>query len=582
MPVRILIIIPPLRETPTYYPPFGALYIAASLLEDGHDVQILNVDVVRISPSEVLKRIRDFSPDIVGFSGIVTTAYKYIKEMSGIIRKNLPEVKLVVGGSISAASEIILHNTSIDIVVKGEGEITIKELVSSLNDDKDLTGVKGISFRDDQNKIITTASREQIKNIDDISYPAYDLLDMEHYLVDPFKYIKGFLQSGYDDVDPRFYDAHRKDKKMMVVHTARGCTHRCTFCQRHMTGIRLNSLEYLFDYIEFLMKKYNVGFFSLGAELFLPSKKYYWEFIEGMKERNLDILFYVCGARVNTVDKGILQALKEIGCWMIEYGFESGSQKVLDIMEKGTRVEQNIQVARWTKEAGLFTVPAIILGMPGETTETVRDSIDFLKEIDIGWHQFSINYPLALPGSALYDYARLKGYITNEDEYLESVSDTNASMLVNKNEKRDCFINYTDQPDEVVKGWQNLLKDEMERYYIKNKMKGNYALKFLRVFILYYLRKIPGILQREGFIGGLRYLFGRLMGRLRVTLKKQNTKIGKKEDKTSLIPVRKEQDRNGRVIIRSVSLRKVIKSMAAERQVDVTRLAEVGKRNKSS
>ncbi len=367
----------------------------------------------------------------------------------------------------------------------------------------------------------------------------------------------------------------------MVVHTAMGCTHRCTFCQRHMKGIRLNSLEYLFDYIEFLMNGYNVGFFSLGAELFLPSKKYYWDFIEGMKERNLDILFYVCGARVNTVDKDILQSLKEIGCWMIEYGFESGSQKVLDIMEKGTRVEQNIQVARWTKEADLFTVPAIILGMPGETTETVRESIDFLKKIDIGWHQFSINYPLALPGSALYDYARLKGYITNEDEYLESVSDTNASMLVRRNEKRDCFINYTDQPDEVVKSWRNLLTTEMESYYIKNEMKGYYALKFFRVFILYYLRKIPGILQREGFIGGLRYLFEKLMGRLRVTLKNQNMKIEKKGDKTNLIPVRKEQDRNGRVITRSVSLRKIIKAMAAERQVDVTGLAEAGKRSKS-
>ena len=204
--------------------------------------------------------------------------------------------------------------------------------------------------------------------------------------------------------------------------------------------------------------------------------------------------------------------------------------------------------------------------------QNCAELINFLKKIDIGWHQFSINYPLALPGSALYDYARLKGYITNEDEYLESVSDTNASMLVRRSEKEDCFVNYTDQPDEVVKSWQNLLKDEMERHYIKNKMKGNYALKFLRVFILYYLRKIPGILQREGFIGGLKYLFGRLMGRLRVTLKKQNMKVEKEGEKTNLIPVRKEQDGNGRVITRSVSLRKVIKSMATEKEVDISNL----------
>ena len=140
MSSRIQLIIPPLREKPAHYPPFGALYVAASLIEDGHEVQILNVDVERIHYSEVIKRIHDFNPDVIGFSGIVTTAYKYIKEMSRIIRESFPETKLIVGGSISAAAEIIMNNTSIDIVVKGEGEITIKELVSSLKDGSDLTG----------------------------------------------------------------------------------------------------------------------------------------------------------------------------------------------------------------------------------------------------------------------------------------------------------------------------------------------------------------------------------------------------------------------------------------------------------
>src|SRR3990172_2180098 len=105
--MRVLLIIPPLREKPTHYPPFGALYIAASLLEDGNEVQIINVDVERIHYSDVIRRIRDFSPDIVGFSGIVSTAYKYIKDMSVLIKEHLSISKLIVGGSISAASEII-------------------------------------------------------------------------------------------------------------------------------------------------------------------------------------------------------------------------------------------------------------------------------------------------------------------------------------------------------------------------------------------------------------------------------------------------------------------------------------------
>ena len=577
MSSRIQLIIPPLREKPTHYPPFGALYVAASLIEDGHEVQILNVDVERIHYSEVIKRIHDFNPDVIGFSGIVTTAYKYIKEMSRIIRESFPETKLIVGGSISAAAEIIMNNTSIDIVVKGEGEITIKELVSSLKDGSDLTGINGILFRDGKNEIITTMPREQVKNIDDLPYPAYDLLDMRNYLVDPFEYIKHFRQNGYEDVDPRFFEQHRKGKKMMVVHTSRGCTHRCTFCQRHMKGIRMHSMEFLFDYLELLMDKYNVGFFSLGAELFLPIKRFYWDFIEEVKKRKLDILFYVTGARVNTVDRDILFALKEIGCWMVEYGFESGSQKMLDIMEKGTTVEQNIQVARWTKEAGLFTVPAIILGMPGETTETVRESIDFLKRLDIGWRQFMVNNPLALPGSSLFDYAKLTGLITDEDKYLESVSNTNASLLAIRDEERDCFVNYTDEPDEVVKSWQDLLITEMERHYIRNKMKGNLIINVARLLVLYYLMKLPRILKREGFIGGFLYLYKRLLGKLILMVGSQevvdNGRKGQDNyNKTILIPEMSEEDGQGNKIRRSISLRKVAKTMASEMGIDQSKL----------
>lgn len=573
--LKVLLIITPLREKPTYYPPFGALYIAASLLKEGHEVQIVNVDIGRIGYAEVLDRIHSFSPDIIGFSGIVSTAYTYIKDMSGIIRDRFPMVKQIVGGSISAASETILQNTPIDVVVKGEGEITVKELVSTFEKGGSLIEVRGIAFRDGENGIVTTMPREQIKNLDELPYPAYDLLDMKHYLIDPLKYIEHFTKSGYENVDPRFYEPHRRNKKLMVIHTVRGCTHRCTFCQRHMKGIRLHSLEYLFDYVEFLMNKYNVGFFSFGAELFFPNKKYYWEFIDSIKSRKLDILFYIAGARVNTVDKDILLALKEVGCWMIEYGFESGSQKMLDIMEKGTTVEQNIQVARWTKEAELFTVPSIILGMPGETEKTVWESINFLKKIDIGWHQYMVNYPLALPGSPLYDYAKVKGYITDDDKYLESVSNINASMLVHRDAERNCFINYTDEPDDVVKSWNNLLIAEMELHYIKHNMKGSYILKFIRIISQRYLQRIPNILKRDGLLKGLLCILKRAAVKLQFMLLRRDFGANRKNKQTNIpeamaIPEVKETNTDGIETTRSVSLRKITKAVALQKGIELS------------
>jgi len=169
---KFLIIVPPLRAKATYYPPFGALYIASALRSAGHHVQMLNVDVERIGVPEVMKRLHSFSPDIIGITGIVSTVYKYIKEISQIIKKELPGIKIILGGSISAAAEIVLKNTVIDVVVKGEGEITINELTPCLLNSGDLSKVNGIMFRDGNNNIVQTPPREQIKDIDE-KYPVF-------------------------------------------------------------------------------------------------------------------------------------------------------------------------------------------------------------------------------------------------------------------------------------------------------------------------------------------------------------------------------------------------------------------------
>lgn len=571
---KFLIIVPPLRAKATYYPPFGALYIASALRSAGHHVQMLNVDVERIGMPEVMKRLHSFSPDIVGITGIVSTIYKYIKEISQIIKKELPGIKIILGGSISAAAEIVLKNTVIDVVVKGEGEVTINELTPCLLNSGDLSKVNGIMFRDGNNNIVQTPPREQIKDIDELPYPAIDLLDMNHYLVDPLDYIKGFREAGYEDVDPRFFEPHRRGKKQMVVHTARGCTNRCTFCQRHMKGIRVNSFDYLLKYLEYLMDKYNVGFFSLGAELFLPSKKLYREFLEEIKKRKLDFLYFITGARVNTVDKEILQGLKETGCWMIEYGFESGSQKMLDIMEKGVTVEQNVQAVKWTMEAGLYTVPGIIIGMPGEAPSTVKESIDALKSLNLNWHQTYCNFPLALPGSPLYEYAVLNGLVTDGDKYLEQVSDVDATLLVHKKGSGSGFVNYTEYPDDVVKGWKVRVIKELEMHYIKNKLKGNFLVNYFKFMIMRRIKTVLAILDREGFGKWLAFVFKRVLlllivKRIFKTDRKDN-EIKVVETGRKIIPENVQINNDGKEIVRSISLRKIIKNMSDKDKETVT------------
>jgi hypothetical protein len=186
-----------------------------------------------------------------------------------------------------------------------------------------------------------------------------------------------------------------------------------------------------------------------------------------------------------------------------------------------------------------------------------------------------VNYPLALPGSPLYDYAKVKGYIADDDKYLESVSNINASMLVRRDAESNCFINYTDEPDDVVKGWQNLLTTEMELHYIKNRMKGNSIAKFIGIISRRYLQRIPNILKRDGLLKGMFYILKRAAVKLQFMLlpgdfsSKAENKQKSISDKTT-IPEIKEKNTDGMETTRSVSLRKITKAVALQKGIELS------------
>ena len=362
----LLIIVPPAGVKNGVYPPYGAMYVASALRQAGYNSAILNIDTERISNREVVKRIREKDPGYISFSGIVAPSYKYIKELSLELRKEFSDKAQILGGGLSSAAEVVLKNTCVDIVVRGEGDATIVELMGCLREKGDLRTILGIHFKDGS-ECVFTGNRQLIRNLDSLPYPAFDLVDMKRYIPDGLKIIRYFTTKI---TDKRVFDRKRK-RGMMTIPTSRGCFGECSFCFRAYPGIRVNSMKYVFDLVEYCIDKFNVGFFTFGDECFAPSKARNWEFINEYKRRKLDIVFRIFGMRVDTVDRDILCAYKEIGCWMIEYGFESGSQKMLNIINKRATVEQNKNAALWTHEAGMFTSPALVLAMPGETNETI-------------------------------------------------------------------------------------------------------------------------------------------------------------------------------------------------------------------
>ena len=463
----LLIIIPPSREKHTVYPPYGAMYVSSALRQKGYVPIILNVDVERIRNHEVIERIRHINPKYIGFSGIVATSYRYIKELSNEIKRSFPDKKQILGGGLSSAVEPILKNTAIDIVVLGEGEITIVELINCLENGGDLNSVVGIAFKTGASHEYTSR-RETIKDLDSLPYPAFDLVDMGKYLPEGVGFIHGFTTK----VDKRIYDAKRKNR-MITIPTNRGCIGICSFCFRANRGIRSHSMKYVFDFIEYCIEKFDVGFFTFGDECFAPNRKRNWDFIEEYKKRKLDIIFRILGMRVDTVDEDILNAYSEIGCWMIEYGFEAGNQKMLNIIDKRVTVEQNRQVAMWTKAAGIYTSPTLVLGMPGETNETIRESIEFLKSLNFDFKQYQMTYALPIPGSPLYEFSKITGAIKEEDEYLSSLDGEDRGVAGN------FLVNLTDESDEVVARWSKTIKDEMDKHYLLRKYKINLLVKMI-------------------------------------------------------------------------------------------------------
>lgn len=485
--VDLLIIIPPVGAQSTVYPPFGSMYIASALRQRGYNPKILNVDTERIADDEVIKRVKETDPKYIGFSGIIATAYKYIKELSRKLRQAFPDKIQILGGGLSSAAEVLLRHTSVDIVVYGEGDITIVELLDCLEGKGDLRHIPGIYYKEGHSSV-DTGKRPLIMKLDTLAYPAFELVDMDKYLPNGLEHIRNFMKRIEDK---RICDKKRK-RRMMTILTSRGCFNECAFCFRAYPGLRLHSIKYVLDFIEYCIDKFDVGFFTFGDECFAPNKKRNREFIEEYKRRKLDIVFRILGMRVDTVDPDILKAYKEIGCWMIEYGFESGSQKMLNIINKRVTVEQNRNVAKWTHEAGIYTSPAFVIGMPGETTETVRETIDFIKSIDIDFKQYQWKYAIPIPGSQLYNFAKLTRAIENEDEYLSSLTVEAGSGAFN--------INLTDQPDEVVAKWDRELKDDLDKHCFRKKYKieNRTITKLVTFFVL-----LERHLRRKTLLGAI-------------------------------------------------------------------------------
>ena len=471
--MKICICTTPMRPKPTPFPPFGSMAVIQALRNIGEKASFYHIDYHRYNHSQISEYFASQQFDMVGISSVVSTAYAYTKYLAQLIKKVSPKTIVFVGGNLAASAEVLHRKANVDYCVIGDGEIIVQNLVKAIKEKKtsydDLNKILGITYLDSKNKFTFTGYDHPLP-ASMIERPDYSILEednsINHYIFsDP---------SGYSWSQDENYNEKEKGRKQAIVVVAKGCVARCTFCHRNEKGYRVSPLDSIINHMKMLKEKYNVKYIVIGDENFGSNKNETIKLIRAMK--SLGLIWFASGVRAHTANLDVLKLWKENGCVGVSYGIESGSPTMLKVMEKKVSLEQNIKAIKLTYECGISNAPPLVIGMPGETDETIEETIDFLIRIMPYYPDRFRNrvtylcsplYAKAFPGTPLYEYAREHGFIgkdlDSEEAYLIKISDTDAYDT-------DYFINYTQLPLLKVLSWRPRIQWKLFREHAKTNL----------------------------------------------------------------------------------------------------------------
>lgn len=354
-------------------PPMGLVYLAAVLERAQRSVRLVDLQLTRDPLGLAREVLREEGPRFVGIT-CTTPDFSAVCDVAGLVKELDRRTTVLVGGPHpSAVPEDVLKNENIDYVVVGEGETTLLELIRG----DDPRGIRGLAYRE-RGTVRTNPPRPLIKNLDSLPFPAYHQLDI-----------------------PRYGEPHRP--KVMSIIGSRGCPYSCIFCANNVVHrqVRARSPENVVDEIEFLTKEHDVVNFAFFDEVFTLRRTRCIRICKEIIERKLSINWF-CASRVDVVDKEMLTIMKGAGCQAVEYGVESGNQRILDLIKKGTTLKQIEDAVRWTREVGMQPNGLFMIGHPYETEDTINETIELAKRLPFEYAIFSITMPL--PGTELWTW----------------------------------------------------------------------------------------------------------------------------------------------------------------------------------
>jgi len=390
--------------------PLGPLYIASVLRNNGYSVRVYNPDLsttrfprgMYLHPTQFdydkykdalnnpnhyvwlnLKRVlNDYKPDIVGIS-IMSFTYDSAKKVAEIVKNFKNDCIIVIGGAHPTifTKETLLQE-NFDIAVRGEGEYTMLDLLDTINSNEDLSSVRGVSFKEN-GSIINNQNRELIKDLDCIPFPARDLLIQEEF---------------YPTVS------------FGRIITGRGCPFSCKYCAVNLVwrrSVRLRSPENVIDEMEQIYRLYNPIEFNFDDDTFNVSEERVEKICDLIRERNIKTRWN-CMLRLDNVSSNLLERMKAAGCARVTFGIESGDQDILNRMNKKINLEQIRNAVKITKSVGINIWAHYIIGYPGETPESLRNTINLINELDT---EFVVQRFMPFPGTEVYNELKDEGKI---------------------------------------------------------------------------------------------------------------------------------------------------------------------------
>jgi radical SAM superfamily enzyme YgiQ (UPF0313 family) len=443
--MKILFIQPPYPFSEFPKPSYALMSMGAVLKEQGMEVEILDLLAARYSPEKIEDCLARFRPDLIGVTS-VTMNFPAAVRILQTCKTLLPRAAAVIGGphATFTAEETLRSFPEVDIVVRGEGEETILEAARALERRQGLEQVRGLTFRRN-GSVVRTEDRPFIADIDRLPLPDRTLFPVSRYL------------------------AMRVPASVL---TSRGCPTGCSFCVGYrMTG-RKGRFRNPLKVVDEIEAARRLGFeeVCIDDDLFTRNRRHVTAICDEIRNRGLKLKLYIF-ARVDTVDEPLLAKLREAGCAMICFGLESGNQRILDLAGKRATVERARRAVELSKAAGIAPFGSFILGLPGETRETMAETVSFAQSLGIP-HGFHLLSPF--PGTRLREKAAEYGLkiltddwsLYDADHAVTETADLKAGEV--ENLAKNFFANLTAEIERMKKGtldgtYTGAYREEMEK-----------------------------------------------------------------------------------------------------------------------